>query len=139
MKKTLAFLTLIIIATSCITTSKYTVYTGMVDFKKYNDKGFFITQSNSVSFNYEPIGYIATIVYSGMDENKHSTQKKTSLAGPNMGKFHTASNEDAFNELYEKCLEEGANGIINVDFSTAKDQQGNIVSVQVSGMAIKRK
>ena len=137
MTKTLAFLFLIAIATSCVM-PKYTVYTSMLDFKKYDEKGFFITQSNSVSFDYEPVGITTVAVYSGMDKNKITDQKKTSLAGPNMGKYHIASNEDAFEALYNRCLEEGANGIINVEFSATKDKDGNIISVQASGMAIKK-
>lgn len=74
-----------------------------------------------------------------MDENKETTQKKTSIAGPNMGKYHIASNEDAFDALYEKCMEENGNGIINVNFSTIKDKNGNIAAVEASGMAIRRK
>lgn len=139
MKKSLLLFIFITVMSSCITTSKYAVHTGMVDFKKYNNKGFFITQSNSVSFEYEPIGYVSTIIFSGYDESQKPNQKKTSLAGPDIGKHHVASNEEAFDALYEKCTNEGANGIINVDFSTIKNQQGNIVSVQANGMAIKRK
>lgn len=138
MKRTLTFLFLIVITTSCMM-PKYAVYSGMLDFKKYNDRGFFITQSNSVSFEYDPIGVVSVTVYSGMDENKETTQKKTSIAGPNMGKYHIASNEDAFDALYEKCMEENGNGIINVNFSTIKDKNGNIVAVEASGMAIRRK
>lgn len=137
MKKTISLFVLAIIMSSCVTTTKYAVYTGMVDFKKYNDKGFFITQSNSVSFEYEPIGYVSAIIFSGYDENQKSTQKKTSLAGVNPGKHHAANNDEAFEVLYEKCTNEGANGIINVDFSTTKDQLGNILSIQANGMAIK--
>lgn len=41
MKRTLAFIFLIVITTSCMM-PKYAVYSGMLDFKKYNDRGFLL-------------------------------------------------------------------------------------------------
>ena len=146
MKKILFFIFTVCVLSSCVSVpdsrSPYLRYHGVIDYSKYMSKGFFITEANSVSFDYEPIGSIAAGVESGWEILNHTTKTTTSdddVYGSSTktkvkyGEYIRAELDDAIEELYQACKELGADGVINFSISSSL---GEYV---VSGMAIKRK
>lgn len=146
MKKILFFTFIVSILSSCATIpdsrNPYSRYHGVVDYSKYTAQGFFITESNSVSFNYQPIGSVTAVVQSGWEVLERTT--KTSSSNDDVygsstktkvkyGEFIRAELDDAIEELYFASKDLGADGIINFSISSSF---GEYV---VSGMAIKRK
>jgi len=117
----------------------------VVDYGPYTSKGFFITESPSVSFEYTPIGSVSVVLQSGY-EIKSQSKNKT-----NYGDWRNALYKDAIELLYKKCLEGGANGVVGLkynyipevrkDDAYTKIESNGIISpskIIVSGMAIKK-
>lgn len=68
MKKIISFCVVLLLVTSCTTYKiPYRRYSAAIDFSAYAQKGFFITESNSVNFSYEPLGSITSVVTSGYE------------------------------------------------------------------------
>lgn len=119
------FLLVAIIATSC-STPQYTVIDGFIDYSAYGDSNFFITESNSVSFPYEPMGSVTAIVLSGNM--------------PNTSHWVEAKPQAAMRAAVEKARLAGANGLINLKISSYETTtDGKLrIGLIVTGMAIKR-
>jgi uncharacterized protein YbjQ (UPF0145 family) len=150
MKKIISFCVVLLLVTSCTTYKiPYRRYSGTIDFSAYAQKGFFITESNSVSFSYEPLGSITAVVSSGYEvlnseKLKSSDDVYGSFQKIKYGKMIDASVNDALDELYNSARSLGADGIINFrsDYIPATFQKGVLVSPDsyiVSGMAIRRR
>lgn len=140
MKKVLLSLMFLAVMSSC-STVKYKTYSSMVDFRPYMEKGFFITQSNSVSFDYEPIGCIQAVAVSGQDKNKSVDKQKKDYGDGllTQGRFHEVSINDAIEELYNQCLKNNANGVLDLKMDIIVNQAGIVEKAIVTGMAIKKK
>lgn len=153
MKKTLVFLFLCCLC-SCVTTYKwpYIQESSIIDYSVYAKKGFFITESNSVNFDYSAIGSISAKVESGyevlnMDAVKvtgddiYSRQPETKI-NVKYGKYIKATPEAAINELFNQAIQSKANGIIGLTIkpiTTTSQQYGNVVTGYfVTGMAIRK-
>lgn len=96
----------------------------VIDLSKYNSQGLFITESNSVMFDYDPVGLVGTFG-GGKEFVKGGTTKLLTL-------------EDVFSKFVEDCKSKGANAVINIKIEQKYDQSnGN--TFYISGMAIKRK
>lgn len=65
-------LTIFLLA-SCAPKISYTKSVGFVDYSVYQNKGIFLTESNSVNFEYDAIGSVTAVIYSG---DAVLTQKK---------------------------------------------------------------
>lgn len=141
MKKALLLLSTFALS-SCIT-PQFSQYVGMVDFRPYMEEGFFVSRSNSVSFDYEPIGYVEALVESGKDksikiENKY--KKEFEQTYYSNAKWRSATSEDAMKVIVEKSKQVGADALIDIEFKVyTYPNTGNISKVHASGMAIKRK
>lgn len=150
MKKIL-FISLIALLLSSCTTLKppYSRFSNTVDFSEYTRKGFFITESNSVSFNYDPLGSLTSVVQGGYEVlGRETISSNDEVYGTNAkvtyGEFISASIDDALEELYNSARELGADGIINFKLTYYPPEYEKNVLVRyssyvVSGMAIKRK
>lgn len=66
-----------LLVTSCAyyNVAPYSVTAYGLDFKRYSDKGFFITKSSTVPFDYEPIGTYEVAVQIGEDHSQHETNR----------------------------------------------------------------
>lgn len=145
-----------ICASSCIAPAGIK-RTEIVDYKRYFDKGFFLTESNSVSFDYSPIASVFTIVkgstqqpvpdqkskarawadddtkattkYSARDRREGGAQPATKVKSVRYDIY------DALDELVNKSYKLGANGIINLKITYALDKDYGY-RYEVSGMAI---
>ncbi|TKC06936.1 hypothetical protein [Pedobacter frigoris] len=147
MKKIYFAFALIASLSSCsapIVKPRYIKDVYIFDYSKYADKGFFFSESNSVNFNYIPIGSINAYNESGYEVvssvkerernddvlmAEHSFHTSTTRYGD---KLILADRSDLIDEVYKQALKKGANGIINLKFVfTTKN-------VTISGMAIKK-
>jgi uncharacterized protein YbjQ (UPF0145 family) len=106
---------------SCVT-ERYTEISSVVDYSKYAKKGFFLSESNSVNFEYEAFGSLSVVVLSGKKQGEG---------------YKVASSDDAVRLLYEKAKDLGVNGLINVKFDYSTVNKRSLVTA--SGMAIKRR
>lgn len=150
MKKILFISIIALFLSSCVTYKPaYTRFTEGVDFSEYTRRGFFITESNSVSFNYDPVGSLSSVVRGGYEVLGTDTYRsEDEVYGTHTkvryGSFIPASVDDALDELYNSARELGADGIINFKLTYHPSEYEKNVLVRhssyvVSGMAIKRK
>lgn len=133
MKKSLIAIFALIALVGCSTPKFYTSG-NFVDYSKYMEKGFFVSESNSVNFTYTPVGSVSGSCYSG--NTSGSTKDKNSLLGK-MYNYKFATIEDAMDAMYQIAIEKGANGVINLTFSQQIDKSGRSF-ITASGMAIKK-
>lgn len=136
MKKTFLLLLTIIALSSCVTRSYY-VETGSIDYSQYTKEGFFITEASAVSFDYEPVASVYTIVYSG--EDKEWTKKHKSKENPFPSNRRKASYSDGVDAIYKDAISKGANGIMGLKYHSIHTKDGLLDYVHVEGMAIKKK
>lgn len=115
-------------------------HTVSIDYTSYYNEGFFITESNSVSFDYEPVGSFVTTVISGTvrQTQRHRGRNVTRTVNKVM------DHSDALNELVYQCKQKGADAVINVKYrvlhkAKSYDPNNTETSYEISGMAIKRK
>lgn len=153
MKKFLFITSIVFLLSSCAVKYPYRQYSAVVDFTEYTNQGFFITESNSVSFDYDPIGSVSSVVKSGYEVLGQEMSAKGNMKDDvyyhentgklKFGKYISANIEDALSELVNASKELGANGIINLEvnyISATYDKYGDVASPSsyiVSGMAIK--
>lgn len=145
----LLFFVSTLLASCAVHRKAYIKVSNSVDFSEYTRKGFFITESNSVNFEYDPLSSVSVLVESGYEViNKSEKSSFDNIyrydTNTKYGKFINAKAEDALNELYEKSMEIGADGIINlkINFTPSRiSSSGEVLSwdsYYISGMAIKR-
>ncbi len=136
----------LIIFASCMPKRAFTKVSSAVDYTKYSENGFFMTEANSVSFRYEPLGSITAIARSGYEvigSDDSSNFQDDTYGKPakkvKYGEYRSAYPEDALEERYNKALEMGANGVINLKF-TYLSQTNSLIPEgwMVTGMAIKK-
>lgn len=92
------------------------------DLSEYNKNGMFITESNSVSFEYDPVGLVQTVGGGRSLVNKE---------------YVTLTTRDVLDGFVNECKKQGADAVINIRIATSS--KDNIPTYQISGMAVKRK
>lgn len=125
----------------------------LVDLRTMTDDGFFITESNSVGFDYQPIGVMTLFEYSGEDKTYVVTQQEVqqdlndgiyvqSMMKRQSKHWRTADSQSALNEMVRVAKEQGANGIINLsikyNYYIYNEVPMYLESVEVRGMLIRR-
>jgi hypothetical protein len=148
--KKLVFLILVVgLFTACVTPKMPEPYgfSSFLDYSPLTDKGIFVTESNSVSFDYKTLGSVSATEVAGwvkkgkepktirnLDKNREDDMyigtDKNQYTGRNV---YVAANVDMAMERIISTLQEiGANGIINLKV------QGDSHQITISGMAIKK-
>lgn len=118
----------------------------MIDYSSLTQDGYFVTESNSVSFDYEAVGSIIAEEVGGWlskngkpksvdpkDEYYISFGRKQIYQEPDLQK--------AYENLKNKLKEVGANGIINLDIrfvQGSSDKYPKPDKIIITGMAIKK-
>lgn len=150
MKKVLLPL-LVVLFTACVPSlnlpSPWSKFT-MADYSMFTQNEIFVTESNSVSFDYTPIGSVHSQAVGGWvkrdgkdtpivpkddDYYINSKARKKMYKSPQL--------QDAFNTLIENMKSIGANGIINlrIIYDTPNPNiDFKPETIMVTGMAIKR-
>ncbi|MDD3194404.1 MAG: hypothetical protein PHU68_01210 [Paludibacter sp.] len=139
---------IVIVFWSCTSTNKisYQLNSLYVDYNEYHEKGFFVSESNSVSFDYQSIGSIIVqsregfeIVGSTLSAGFNKYGSVSEIEVPKYGKYKNASLKEAFDELYKIALEKGANGVINFksEYRAYNPEYNNLEIWVLTGMLIK--
>lgn len=151
MKRILVIIAVAILLVSCgVSRKAYIRDSTSIDFSEYNRMGFFLTESNSVSFDYEALSSITALVESGYevlsnDNTASADAVYGTFASTRYGEYIKANAQDALDELYRSAVEKGADGIINlkIQFTPFRmSSDGKVMSWEsyyVTGMAIKRR
>ena len=113
-----------------------------LDYSRFTEKGFFITEAPTVPFDYLPVGSVVLVERSGKKEI--TAVHKPGYDGiygednsvTTKSKYEYASSGSAMEALYEFAKENNADGIINFNVTSGNE---NGLSVTISGMLIKRK
>jgi len=122
-----------------------------LDYSKYLKDGFYLTESNSVSFTHEPLASVSALQLSGY-KIKSSGQKQFRDDAYQTGHSETyttttneyvnATRSEVLEQLVKEAKSKGANGIINLDIdpivTTTKEGLVSISGYSATGMAIKR-
>lgn len=132
MKRILLLLTIVLLSSCC--GRNFYIKTVSLDYSKYLKKGFFMTESPSVSFEYEPIASLQSIVYSGRDKGR--SKKKGNDFYSLENEIRWATHDDGLEAIYQEARQKGANGIINITYTSIYDKEGGIDYIIVRGMAI---
>lgn len=150
MRKTILFLLLLsaITLTSCSVKYPVVLRTASIDYLVHMNNNFFLTESNSVSFDYTPVGSMQVSLQDGWEVKKGKKDSgyydMDDLRRVKYGDYAPATYEDALQHLVDLAKDSGADGIIGLKFhyqDAPRNQFGTKVGwgkVTVSGMAIKR-
>ena len=141
MKNLFYILLSVLLFTSC-SMYKSINETVVIDYSRYTSQDFFITESNSVSFDYKPIGSVVTVVKgtkkkeTGKQDKVDSVQeRKKSFFDKPIAEYYSVY--EAIDEFVRKSKNAGANGTINFKVSYTNDKEfGN--GYVITGMAIKK-
>lgn len=144
MKKYLLLLIAFPLLIGCVSVPKYPYIktSSVIDYSEFAKRGFFITEANSVSFDYTALGSVSSKVSGGyevisetrrMDMKDDVYSQTKSGAKIKYGKYIPAYIEDALDAIHNQSIEIGANGVINLRITYPDNE-----TVVVTGMAIKR-
>ncbi len=147
------FLKLITLSVLCISsvscTPKFSSKVYYTDYQRYSDAGFFITESNTVSFDYVPVGSVVVRQTAGVmsdteiiSQNVPEKRGYDELYGELEKKRHSnswklPSDYTALDAVYKVAKEQNADGIINLKITMPEVNNADII--ELSGMLIKRK
>ena len=144
MKKLFLLMAITILFLSCASPA-YFIRSKSIDFSQYTAKGFFFTESNSVSFEYMPLGSISVFGRNGYELSslKDEVQDPDGallLNNYTNKKWKTININDLIAHLYEEAIAMGADGVINLQqiYLPANEKQNVLEGWLVTGMAIKR-
>ncbi len=151
MKKIIIIISVLILTSCSVAKYPYKRYSSAIDFKEIIGSDFFLTESNSVNFNYDALGSVSAVIESGYEvidkSNSQTLNDYSSLEEyeRRFGKYIQAKPEDAILELILAARKLRANGIINLKIIYTPPAYGNYgilispSSYVVSGMAINKK
>ena len=155
--KKLFVIALTLMLTACVSSRYPFIQTsGYFDYSYLFEKGFFVTESNSVSFNYTPVGSVYASESSGYLKKEKAPKRMTSKAinkkqdqlypendpFPKYGDYREATVKSVLDEIYKQAIALGANGVINLKISfsdpvvTKTEIKGS--GITITGMAIKK-
>lgn len=121
----------LLLITSCTTIEQVRVApktnSSMLDYSQLTSKGVFVTESNSVSFDYETVGSIMVITTDGYINNVYNSPSYTALC----------------NETLNLLAQKKANGIVNLKIEhRSQKREGTLYEIEhsivLTGMAIKK-
>ena len=148
--KFLKLLTLSVLCISSVScTPKFSSKVYYTDYQRYSDAGFFITESNTVSFDYVPVGSVVVRQTAGVmsdteiiSQNIPEKRGYDELYGELEKKRHSnswklPSDYTALDAVYKVAKEQNADGIINLKITMPEVNNADII--ELSGMLIKRK
>ena len=143
----LFFLVLILCLSSCA--PKFSTAFFYTDYSKYTQQGFFITESNSAPFDYNPVGSIFIRQKAGkmsdveiLSQNVKEPKGYDELYGDlemkrSVNNIKRPSDDSVLQAAFEFAKSQNADGIINISFKYYLENGRECVIFQ--GMLIKRK
>lgn len=136
--------------TSCVSSQHYSISTAYMDYSRYTQNGFFITEANTVPFDYTALGSMTVDVISGVDKSYVAPSKSSKdykfdemYGSPNEkkpSKWHYATPDEALAAIVERAKTFDADGIVGLNIKAIINQKSlKIEGYTVSGMIINRK
>lgn len=137
---------MVALLTSCAPKMQYVASSTYINYQTYVEQGMFITESNSVSFEYTPLGSVSAIVFPGYVKATRPSQYKYEDLNGNQqltedyNKWQPADVSDAITLAVDKAKQQGGNGIINFKVQPTSETDGKTVryGYLVTGMVIHR-
>ena len=149
MKKLLLFIIPALMLTGCFPKYEAIRRASILDYTEFTSKGFFVTESNSVSFDYDAIGSVIGENYGGYevlykkDQMGDDTYSRLTEIKVKYGKYLPAKADVALREMILKAMEKGANGVINVRINGSSRFTASADTTYygyiATGMAIRKK
>lgn len=132
--------------TSCAPKMQYVASSTYINYQAYAEQGMYITESNSVSFDYTPLGSVSAIVFPGYVKATRPSQYKYEDLNGNQqltedyNKWQPADVSDAIALAVEKAKQQGGNGIINFKVQPTSETDGKTIrhGYLVTGMVIRK-
>lgn len=121
-------------------------FVGVIDYFTLTQRGIFVTESNSVSFGYEPVGSVLAEETGGwISKNGKARNQDTKddyYIGSGSKKIYQAPDvQTAFANIVSQLQKIDANGIINLKVIPTTELDENKLPLQVitvTGMAIRK-
>ena len=133
----------VVVLTSCAPKMQYVASSTYIDYQSYLEQGIYITESNSVNFDYTPLGSVSSIVYPGYVRDIQYSRVEDDLTGETQftkksSKWKPADVQDAIAIVVEKAKQQGGNGIINFSINPISETFDKTVrhGYIVTGMVI---
>lgn len=149
MRKVLFLILSIGLFTACVTPKMPAPYgfSSFLDYSPLTDKGIYVTESNSVSFDYKTLGSVSATEVGGWvkkgkepkttresnksrDDDMYVGIEKNQYTGKNV--YVTPSLDVAMDRMANTLKEVGANGVINLKVHWESNR------IVISGMAIRK-
>lgn len=148
MKKYLVLILLSVLFTGCSVKRPFMNMVYFTDYRPFLEKGFFISESDAVSFDYDAIGHTEIILTSGYEPtfglSPNEKPKVGLLEKKVKGNYIHVTLEGAMNNFYEKAAAKGANGALKlhiepITIESIKDGMPALehIGYKMSGMLIK--
>jgi uncharacterized protein YbjQ (UPF0145 family) len=121
-----------------------TSYFGGILYSPLTEQGIYVSESNSVSFDYVAIGSVIVEETGGWVRNiksRNELGKRTEdyyVKSTVSKKYTIPALDAAFEHLREYLFEIGANGIINMHIEFIPSSKVSLDKIVITGMAIKR-
>lgn len=147
LKNLFAAAALAVLLASC-SPQKFVSNTYYFDYTPYTSDGFFLTQLESVPFDYQALGSMEVVETSGNDkefkqvkESKNFDDAIYNINGSSVGgkNWRWADEGSALSSLVKNAKTIGGDGIVALKFNNYIDEKSKAAKVSVSGMVIKRK
>lgn len=123
---------------------QFTQKTYVLDYSEAGKRGVFLSEANSVSFDYEPVASIVVTSKDGYVQ-KPKVSKNYDDISPVETKvsykdeWQEATYAQTLDRAVQSCIELGGDGIINITFNVNYDSNGAVIGNTLRGMVIKRK
>lgn len=137
-----------LIMSSCV--PKFSTAFYYTDYSQYMDKGFFITESNTVPFDYNPVGSLFLRQKAGemaemeiIPQDVEDSKNYDDIYGPakkgsrKINNIVRPTENSALDAAYDFAKSKGADGILNISFDYYLEGSRQVVVLK--GMLIKRK
>ena len=142
-----AFMVGVLTITSCTPTKNFTQVAYTLDYQKAGKGKVFITEANSVSFEYEPIASLVVLEEGGKSVSSINVGEtigdevygvQSTVKVKTKG-WRNPSIASALDFAVEQCIKQGGDGLINLKYHNIVGEMGGIKAVELTGMVIKRK
>lgn len=141
MKRLFYIFTLLILSSCSYLRNPVYLESYAIDYKTYTDQRFFITESNSVSFDYKPVSSVHSIFLSGYElkDAKKAKLQNDDIYGSSKAipqttnKYIHATEQKVIDELFNKAKSLNANALINLNIKAITYYNPNTKLYVLSG------
>lgn len=123
---------------------QFTQKTYVLDYSEASKRGVFVSEANSVSFDYEPVASIVVTSKDGYVQKPKVSKNYDDISPVETNvsykdEWQEATYAQTLDRAVQSCIELGGDGIINITFNVNYDSNGAVIGNTLRGMVIKRK